>query len=143
LPASSPKVEACGKRRFLVGKLHRAGHSFPLILNWHHNGAILGVEKRKPNFDLKAFQAVCGDPRRLAITTGALRTATEIGFGRDAIAQVVRAMQSSDFQKSMTSYRDHRRWQDVYQVSSNGMVLYIKFTDDIVTKFVLLSFKEK
>jgi len=52
-------------------------------------------------------------------------------------------MRPAQFQKSMTSYADHRKWQDVYHVSFNGMVLYVKFTDDAVTAFVLLSFKER
>ncbi len=101
------------------------------------------VEKRKPSFDLARFIAVCGDPTRLAITDTALRTAAEIGFGRNEITQTIKAMKAKHFQKSMTSYGDHRRWQDVYNVPSQGMVLYVKFTDDIVTQFTVLSFKER
>jgi motility quorum-sensing regulator/GCU-specific mRNA interferase toxin len=101
------------------------------------------VEKRKPSFDLARFIAVCGDPRQLAITGTALRTAIEFGFGRNEITQVIRAMKPAHFLKSMTSYGDHRRWQDVYHVPHDGMVLYVKFTDDAVTEFVLLSFKER
>ena len=101
------------------------------------------MEKRKPSFDLARFIAVCGDPLRLAITGGALQTATEIGFGRTEITQTVRAMKAMHFQKSMTSYADHRRWQDVYHVPFDGLVLYVKFTDDAVTEFTLLSFKER
>ncbi len=43
----------------------------------------------------------------------------------------------------MTSYGDHRKWQDVYHVLHEGAVFYVKFTDDAVTEFVLLSFKER
>jgi motility quorum-sensing regulator/GCU-specific mRNA interferase toxin len=43
----------------------------------------------------------------------------------------------------MTSYSHHRVWQDVYHVPSLAGVLYVKFTADIVTEFLLLSFKEK
>jgi motility quorum-sensing regulator/GCU-specific mRNA interferase toxin len=86
---------------------------------------------------------VCGDPRQLAITTTAMRTAAQIGFGRNDIAAVIRTMRGVHFYKSMTSYNDHRRWQDVYHVPWDGMVLYVKFTDDVVTKFVVLSFKER
>jgi motility quorum-sensing regulator/GCU-specific mRNA interferase toxin len=38
---------------------------------------------------------------------------------------------------------DHRIWQDVYHVPSAVGVLYIKFTTDVLTDFLLLSFKEK
>ena len=101
------------------------------------------MEKRRPSHNLGAFKARCGDPRQLAITTTALRTAFALGLGRMEITAVVRAMRSSHFYKSMTSYRDHRRWQDVYHVPWEGMTLYVKFTDDAITEFVVLSFKER
>jgi motility quorum-sensing regulator / GCU-specific mRNA interferase toxin len=43
----------------------------------------------------------------------------------------------------MTSYADHKVWQDVYHVPSEQGVLYIKFTADAVADFLLLSFKDK
>jgi len=43
----------------------------------------------------------------------------------------------------MTSYSDHRVWQDVYHVPSTYGLLYVKFTADAVSEFLLLSFKEK
>ena len=43
----------------------------------------------------------------------------------------------------MTSYANHRLWQDVYHVPSEAGVLYVKSTADVVTQFLLLSFKEK
>jgi motility quorum-sensing regulator/GCU-specific mRNA interferase toxin len=52
-------------------------------------------------------------------------------------------MQRGHFYKSMTDYADHRVWQDVYHVPSPAGVLYVKFTADLVTEFLLLSFKEK
>ena len=107
---------------------------------WCHNTA---VEKRRPSFDLGAFKAVCGDPRRLATTTTALRTAAELGFGRTEITAVIRTMKPEQFYKSMTSTRDRRRWQDVYHFPWEGMVLYVKFTNDAVTEFAVLSFKER
>ena len=38
---------------------------------------------------------------------------------------------------------DHRIWQDVYYVPSEAGTLYVKFTADAVTGFLLLSFKGK
>ncbi len=52
-------------------------------------------------------------------------------------------MQRSQFHKSMTAYADHRVWQDVYHVPSPAGVLYVKFTADAVSEFLLLSFKER
>ena len=43
----------------------------------------------------------------------------------------------------MTAYANQREWQDVYHVPSAVGVLYIKFTADALTEFLLLSFKEK
>jgi motility quorum-sensing regulator / GCU-specific mRNA interferase toxin len=43
----------------------------------------------------------------------------------------------------MTAYANHRAWQDVYHVPSEAGTLYVKFTADVVTEFLLLSFKEK
>ena len=50
-------------------------------------------------------------------------------------------MQRSQFYKSMTAYADHRVWQDVYHVPSSVGTLYVKFTADTVSEFLLLSFK--
>ncbi|RVE88642.1 hypothetical protein CN172_17255 [Sinorhizobium meliloti] len=47
------------------------------------------------------------------------------------------------FYKSMTTFADHRVWQDVYHVPARGMVLYVKFQADVITEFVVMSFKEK
>ncbi len=43
----------------------------------------------------------------------------------------------------MTTYADHRSWQDVYHVPVSGMVIYLKLQADVVTEFTVVSFKEK
>ena len=52
-------------------------------------------------------------------------------------------MRRAQFYKSMKAYADHRVWQDVYHVPSEVGTIYIKFTADLVTQFLLHSFKEK
>jgi motility quorum-sensing regulator / GCU-specific mRNA interferase toxin len=47
------------------------------------------------------------------------------------------------FYKSMTTFADHRVWQDVYHVPADGMVLCIKFQADVITEFKIMSFKEQ
>jgi motility quorum-sensing regulator/GCU-specific mRNA interferase toxin len=47
------------------------------------------------------------------------------------------------FFKSMTTFADHRVWQDVYRVPARELELYIKFQADVVTEFIVMSFKEK
>lgn len=101
------------------------------------------MEKRKPSHDLAAFQAFVATPERLSITATATASAFALGFDRRAIAAALRALTRKHFYKSMTSYANPRAWQDVYHLPYGNMVLYIKFTDDAVTQFTVLSFKEK
>jgi motility quorum-sensing regulator/GCU-specific mRNA interferase toxin len=98
------------------------------------------AEKRKPTYDLDAFKAAAPQMR---ITVVATKTAAALGFARADIVATVQTMRRSHFYKSMTSFGDHRIWQDVYHVPSPLGTLYVKFTADVVTEFVLLSFKER
>jgi motility quorum-sensing regulator/GCU-specific mRNA interferase toxin len=99
--------------------------------------------KQKPTYDLTAFKAAFGDVGKLNVTATAVRSAALLGFGRAEIVATIQTMQREHFYKSMTSYGDHRIWQDVYHVPSEAGELYVKFTADVVTEFLLLSFKRK
>jgi motility quorum-sensing regulator/GCU-specific mRNA interferase toxin len=101
------------------------------------------TEKRKPTYDLEAFKAAFRSVEKLQVTGTALRGAASLGFGRAEIVATLQTMQRAHFYKSMTAYTDHRLWQDVYYVPSQAGVLYVKFTADALTEFLLLSFKEK
>jgi motility quorum-sensing regulator/GCU-specific mRNA interferase toxin len=101
------------------------------------------AEKRKPTYDLEAFKATYATVDRLAVTGTALRSASALGIGRTEIVNTVQAMQRGHFCKSMTAYAAPRLWQDFYHVPSPVGVLYVKFTADAITEFLLLSFKEK
>ena len=101
------------------------------------------VEKRKPHHVLKDFQAAFSTVEALAVTKTAFQDALALGFTRAGIVEVVQSMKRTHFYKSMTSLADHKSWQDVYHVPWEEMTLYVKYTDDLVTEFRLLSFKEK
>jgi motility quorum-sensing regulator/GCU-specific mRNA interferase toxin len=101
------------------------------------------VEKRKPTYDLEAFKDAMSAVEKLKATGSAIKGAAAIGFGRAEIVATLQTMKRTHFYKSMTAYADHRVWQDVYHVPSEVGVLYVKFTADAVTAFLLLSFKEK
>lgn len=101
------------------------------------------AEKRQPTYDLDAFKAVFHSVEKLAVTGTALLSAAALGFGRAEIVATIQIMQREHFYKSMTSYADHRQWQDVYHVPASVGILYIKFTADVIAEFLLLSFKEK
>lgn len=98
------------------------------------------TEKRKPTYDLEAFKAAAP---RMRVTVAAARTAAALGFVRADVMTTIHTMRRTQFYKSMTSFGDHRIWQDVYHVPSSVGTLYVKFTADALTEFVLLSFKEK
>jgi len=59
------------------------------------------------------------------------------------MTNIIQEMKRSHFYKSMTSFGNHREWQDVYHVPYGGQVIYIKFVSDVISEFRLLSFKEK
>lgn len=110
----------------------------------HHYGGILRpLEKRRPTYDLDAIKAAIGSVETLAITTTALRNAVELGFDRAGIVEVINGIERKMFVKSMTTFADHRVWQDVYHAPARGIVLYVMFQADVITEFVVLSFKEK
>ncbi|MER9295958.1 type II toxin-antitoxin system MqsR family toxin [Mesorhizobium sp. M0621] len=57
--------------------------------------------------------------------------------------EVIGGMTRKMFVKSMTTFADHRVWQDVYHVPVRDLILYVKFQADVVTEFTVMSFKEK
>lgn len=100
-------------------------------------------EKRLPTHDLERIKRAARSESRLAVTGSAIRSATALGFDRAEMMEVVSGMSRQHFYKSMTSYGDHRTWHDVYHVPSRAGVLYVKFTEGVVTEFLLLSFKRR
>jgi len=101
------------------------------------------MEKRRPTYDLEAIKLAIGSVDTLAITTSALRDATALGFDRGGIVETVVSIERRMFFKSMTTFADHRVWQDVYHVPARELKLYVKFQADVVTEFRVMSFKEK
>ncbi|WP_027142775.1 type II toxin-antitoxin system MqsR family toxin [Mesorhizobium sp. WSM3626] len=101
------------------------------------------MEKRRPTYDLDAIKTTFGFVDTLAITTSALRDAVGLGFDRAGMVEVIESMTRKMFVKSMTTFADHRVWQDVYHVPARDMLLYVKFQADVVTEFTIMSFKEK
>ena len=75
--------------------------------------AYLGMEKLRPTYDLNAIKTAFQTAKGLAITTSALRAASDLGFNRDAVVETVIGIERGMFHKSMTTYDDHRLWQDV------------------------------
>ena len=96
------------------------------------------MDKYTPTYNLEDFKA-----SNFIVTATANKTAFDLGFDAEGIRKVVASMQQEHFYKSMTSYANHKIWQDVYHVPYGDLVLYIKFTQNAISSFTLLSFKEK
>ena len=101
------------------------------------------MEKKRPTYDLEAIKSALGSVETLAMTSSALRDAITLGFDRNSIAETIVGIDRRMFYKSMTTFADHRVWQDVYHVPTRGMMLYVKFQADVITEFTVRSFKEK
>ena len=101
------------------------------------------MEKRRPTYDLDAIKAVLGSVETMAMTSTALRDAMRLGFDRAGVVETINGIDRRMFYKSMTTFADHRVWQDVYHVTTRDLVLYVKLQADVVTEFTLMSFKEK
>ena len=101
------------------------------------------MEKSRPTYDLDAIKTTLGSVETLAMTSTALRDAIGLGFDRAGVAATISGIDRRMFYKSMTTFADHRVWQDVYHIPVEGMVLYVKFQADVVTEFKVMSFKER
>ena len=96
------------------------------------------MEKFVPTYNLEEFKK-----SDFKITTTAKKNAAELGFDLENIHDIVSTMENKQFYKSMTSYANHKIWQDVYHVPCGNLILYVKFTQNVISEFTLLSFKEK
>ena len=62
-------------------------------------------------------------------TLTALRNGLAMGLTEPEMRQVVLALSRRDFYKAMTSYANHKIWQDVYHgMTGEGNSVYIKVT---------------
>ena len=95
------------------------------------------MEKFNPSYSLTEFKS-----SNYSITKTAKITARDLWFDMEGINEVISTMELKHFYKSMTSYANHKIWQDVYHVPYGDLILYIKFTQNVISEFTLLSFKE-
>ncbi len=79
---------------------------------------------------------------KVAATASAFQGARELGIDDLAgMCAVVLSLTPSNFFKSMTTFADHRIWQDVYRTQTNeGNDVYLKLT--VIDDLLIVSFKE-
>ena len=94
-----------------------------MLINYEKLLEMIPPEKFNPSYSLKEFKN-----SNFEITRTAYLTALDLGFRERDIRRIVSTMELKHFYKSMTSYADHRIWQDVYHVPCGNMILYVKFT---------------
>ncbi len=97
------------------------------------------MEKHKAHFPLGTVKQLVSQGR-IRATLSASLGAEALGFSEQEMAGVVLALSQGDFYKSMTTYHDHREWQDVYRPTTSRGRLYLKLS--VYEEVVLVSFKE-
>ncbi|HUC61561.1 MAG TPA: type II toxin-antitoxin system MqsR family toxin [Alphaproteobacteria bacterium] len=99
------------------------------------------MEKRRPHYDLARVQADVARLGAAAFTKTAMDGGRTMGLTTAEMLAVIASLSQRDFYKSMTSYADHRLWQDVYRsatparkdayikISMRGAALVIQFKE--------------
>jgi motility quorum-sensing regulator/GCU-specific mRNA interferase toxin len=100
------------------------------------------MDKKRPTYNLEDIKEALSSQDLLRITRTARKSVIEMGLRDSDVINIIQRLEASNFYKSMTSYQDHRVWQDVYHTKYGELILYLKFTIDSEGFFVL-SFKEK
>lgn len=101
------------------------------------------MEKYTPHYDWAGIKA---DVRRLgskAFTRTAKDSGEDLGFSMEDMQIVIYELQNRMLYKSMTTYGDHRIWQDVYYTHAKNMEIYIKVTYRPNGRPPVISFKER
>ena len=97
------------------------------------------MEKATPHCKLSVVKALA-NAGKVRTTRTALAGGAALGFDALALVEVVRALSTVDFYKSMTTHGDHRVWQDVYRPRTPAGEVYLKLT--VVEDVLIVSFKE-
>lgn len=97
------------------------------------------MEKRSPHCPLSLVRELI-QAGKVRSTYSALTGGAALGLDFDGIVAVVLSLAPSDFYKSMTTYADHRVWQDVYRSTTKAGEVYLKLT--VIDDVLIVSFKE-
>jgi len=97
------------------------------------------MEKRTPHCQLSIVKRLISEGK-VRSTYSALTGAAVLGLDFNAMIAVVSALSPMDFYKSMTTFADHRIWQDVYRPTTQVGEVYLKLT--VIDDVLIVSFKE-
>jgi motility quorum-sensing regulator / GCU-specific mRNA interferase toxin len=100
------------------------------------------VEKRTPHYDLARIQRDVARLGAAAFTKAALDGGRDMGLTSAEMLAVIASLARRNFHKSMTTYADHRAWQDVYHAATPvRKEAYIKIT--LRDERLVVQFKER
>ena len=100
------------------------------------------MEKRTPHYDLTAVKSAVARLGVAAFTKTAMDGGRTMGLTTSEMLAVMASLSRRNFYKSMTSYADHRIWQDVYHAPTPvRRDAYIKIT--LRDGAPVIQFKEK
>lgn len=97
------------------------------------------MEKRTPHYPLRLIRSLI-HAGQIHSTRTALTSAASLGFDFDDMVGITVALDTADFYKSMTTYHNHRVWQDVYRPNTAVGPIYLKLT--VNQDALIISFKE-
>lgn len=98
------------------------------------------MEKSTAHYKLARVRALI-DERRIVFTTAASQGYRAMSISRREAVELVERLAPADFYKSMTTYADHRIWQDVYHPRTPYGSLYVNLT--VESEALVVSFKVK
>ncbi|WP_460158628.1 type II toxin-antitoxin system MqsR family toxin [Pseudomonas sp. S3_E11] len=101
------------------------------------------MEKSTPHYELAEVKA---EVRRLgskAFTMSAREGGRRMTLSLAQMLRIVHLLKYRMLHKSMTTYADHRIWQDVYHTTFQDREIYIKVTYRPGGGHPVISFKEK
>jgi motility quorum-sensing regulator/GCU-specific mRNA interferase toxin len=101
------------------------------------------MEKSTPHYDLAVIKAEVVRLGRKAFTRRAVESGSYMGFNVRQMIEVIGALERRMLFKSMTTYVDHRVWQDAYHTTFHGLEIYIKVSYRPRGGHPVVSFKEK
>jgi motility quorum-sensing regulator/GCU-specific mRNA interferase toxin len=101
------------------------------------------MEKSTPHYDLAVVKAEVQRLESKAFTLSAREGGRRMMLSLAQMLRIVHQLDHGMLHKSMTTYADHRIWQDVYHTTFGDRVIYIKVTYRPGGRHPVISFKEK
>ncbi|WP_339489027.1 type II toxin-antitoxin system MqsR family toxin [Pseudomonas rhizophila] len=101
------------------------------------------MEKSTPHYDLAVVKAEVLRLGNKVFTMSAQQGARRMSLSTARMLQIMAALEYRMLHKSMTTYADHRIWQDVYHTTFQDREIYIKVTYRPGGGHPVVSFKEK